>query len=90
MSTGKRSALRYELAGLPEMAELFGVSRAAVDTWTRQRGFPDPALCLGMGTAWDVADLIAWAKTTKRDWDLARYRECMRVTEAATRARLKL
>jgi len=58
---------RWEIVGIPEIAEKLGVKRATVDVW-RQRdvGFPEPTHTVGGRPAWIWSDVAAWAYHTGR------------------------
>jgi predicted DNA-binding transcriptional regulator AlpA len=59
-------AMRAELAGPAELAQVLGVSRTRVQQITAKPDFPPPVAELVMGNVWDLADIRRWAKTTGR------------------------
>lgn len=52
-----------------ELVSMFGVSRQAVDQWTRNQvyGFPAPHETLRMGRIWRTADIVKWAEARGRE-----------------------
>lgn len=51
------------LAGVAELAELFGVGRTTISNWharTDKNGFPDPVAILAAGPVWDRTDVVTW------------------------------
>lgn len=51
-----------ELAGVAEIAEAAGVSKAVVGNWIirRPKGFPKPVAILAMGQVFDLERVLSW------------------------------
>lgn len=52
-----------DLAGVAELAALFGVGRTTVSNWADRRdriGFPSPVKRLAMGPVWDSQEVLRW------------------------------
>jgi predicted DNA-binding transcriptional regulator AlpA len=54
---------REQLAGLAEIAELFGVSKVTALKYARREDFPAPLDRLASGPVWRRADVEGWGKT---------------------------
>jgi predicted DNA-binding transcriptional regulator AlpA len=53
--------------GIPEIAERLGVKRATVDQWLqRHADFPEPKWTVGGRPAWELNDVLRWARKTGR------------------------
>lgn len=50
------------LVGIPEAADLLGVSAQRVKQLRHDPDFPPPAIRLRMGPAWWVVDILGWAE----------------------------
>ena len=55
---------RGTLAGIAEIAELFGVSRHAAVRYTKRADFPEPLDRLAAGPVWLRKDVEKWGKNT--------------------------
>lgn len=49
-----------------DIAAMYGVTRQAVDLWTRQPGFPEPLDVVKAGRIWRTTDVVAWAEARGR------------------------
>jgi predicted GIY-YIG superfamily endonuclease len=58
-----------EFAMLADTARMFGVTRQAVDLWSRnpEAGFPAPVDTASGGRVWRTADVARWAKEKGRE-----------------------
>lgn len=58
---------RPDLAGIAEIAERAGVTKAAVQQWRRRGlGFPDPIVTLAATPVWEWPDIERWLRDTGR------------------------
>lgn len=55
-----------ELAAMPEVARLLGVSRQRVYQLIEAGGFPEPVAVLSVGRIWRRSDVVAWAASAGR------------------------
>jgi hypothetical protein len=54
-----------DLAGLAEIAEIFGVTKATAQKYARRADFPEPlGEIAAAGRVWRRADVDAWGKET--------------------------
>jgi predicted DNA-binding transcriptional regulator AlpA len=51
-----------ELAGIVEVAEILGVTRATANKYAARPDFPEPVGQLARGRVWRRADVEAWGK----------------------------
>lgn len=56
-----------ELAMVTDIAKMYGVTRQAVDLWTREAGFPEPVDTVTAGRIWRTADIVKWAEARGRE-----------------------
>jgi predicted DNA-binding transcriptional regulator AlpA len=54
------------LAGMVELARLFGLSRQRIQQLAVRRGFPEPLASLEMGKVWWLPEVLDWAIRTNR------------------------
>jgi hypothetical protein len=59
--TLRRIAVR-KLAGIAEVAELFGVTKKTAMKYATLRGFPKPLDRLAAGPVWQYADVKQWGR----------------------------
>ena len=52
--------------GIPEIAEALKVQRSTVDQWRARKLLPEPKWIVGGRPAWDMDDVMEWARKTGR------------------------
>jgi hypothetical protein len=71
--------LDFDAVGIPEMADMAGVSNAAVNTWRfRPAGdkplLPEPDFYIGTIPVWRLERYVEWAEVTGRPLDVDMWR----------------
>ena len=52
---------------IADIAKMYGVTRQAVDLWTRRPDFPEPVDIVTAGRIWRTADVVRWAEGKGRE-----------------------